>query len=69
MYPLNTRIYGVFMSANIHYHLTTTRTYRLNPLQAHELHQTARRLGITESLLVRTLLKKGIDQLWGNNER
>lgn len=55
------------MSANIHFHLATTRTYRLNPLQAFELHQTAKRLGITESKLVRTLLKKGMDQIWGNN--
>jgi hypothetical protein len=43
---------------------STPRTYRFTPYQAFELDKTRRLLGITESELVRTLLKQGIEKIW-----
>ena len=44
--------------------LSCSRTYRLPPKQAFDLDKTASLLGITESELVRTLLKQGLDRIW-----
>ena len=45
-------------------HLSCSRTYRLTASQAFELDKTAILLGITESELVRRLVKQGIDKIW-----
>ena len=57
--PINIRIYeGFEMRANTKFN--TTRTYRFSTSMAFELYQRSRLLGITESELVRELLKKGL---------
>lgn len=43
---------------------STSRTYRFTPYQVFELDKTAKLLGVTESELVRTLLKQGIEKIW-----
>lgn len=43
---------------------TTSRSYRFTPYQAFELDKTAKLLNVTESELVRTLLKQGVQQIW-----
>lgn len=42
----------------------TSRTYRFTTLQAYELTHMAQLLGITESRLVRTLLDKGLREVY-----
>ena len=44
-------------------HLSCSRTYRFPRSQACELDKIATLLGITESELVRKLLKQGVEQL------
>ena len=41
-----------------------SRSYRFTLYQAFELDKTAKFLGVTESELVRTLLKQGIEKIW-----
>ena len=51
-------------SSNTASQFSTSRTYRFTPYQAFELDKTAKFLGVTESELVRTLLKQGLEKIW-----